>query len=223
MMGCPICEKDDSIEHYYEQVNIFGKHWMECTRCKLWFTEAPTSSQLAEHYDSPKYLHNKKPSFLRRIGEDLRFRSQRKHIEQVVGKLSGSMLDYGCGDNRLILQYKDMDAFGVRWGEWSPVRKNDLITMSHSLEHLRNPVSGLTQIRECLLNDGGILFIEVPRMKYVQKRGFSGDHITNWTPASITLLLHKTGFTLLDLQDMWYPTQLGIIRCVARKDHQNAG
>lgn len=72
----------------------------------------------------------------------------------------------------------------------------DLITLNHVFEHLADPLNALASFKRWLL-PGGLLFIEVPNIKGVQKqRGnlFHYAHVWNFAPSTLKATLALAGF-----------------------------
>lgn len=89
----------------------------------------------------------------------------------------------------------------------------DLITMTHVLEHLREPVRGLVWIRRHLA-PGGLAVIEVPNwgdlLRPLWGRRFRplelGDHISFFERATLSAALTRAG---LELEILWSAPQIG--------------
>jgi SAM-dependent methyltransferase len=73
----------------------------------------------------------------------------------------------------------------------------DLVTMSHVLEHVPDPVDYLRHIRLEWLSPRGYLLIEVPNIFGHQAMEFS--HLTAFSAASLRRLLERSSFELLAL------------------------
>lgn len=92
---------------------------------------------------------------------------------------------------------------------YSPAKhliSSDLITMSHVLEHIPNPVEFLTNLRTNSLTLGGIMFLEVPneplywlKMQMARKQRGLG-HLNYFTPASLSTTLSAAGLKVLDIR-----------------------
>ena len=78
----------------------------------------------------------------------------------------------------------------------------DVICMFHVLEHISNPVAFINNVRTCL-KPTGFIIIEVPNyfdcIKLLSpaynNAVFFRAHLSYFTPATLTVLLEKTGFT----------------------------
>jgi SAM-dependent methyltransferase len=74
----------------------------------------------------------------------------------------------------------------------------DAIAMIHLIEHLWEPVDALRKARR-LLRTGGLLLLETPnilRPKVGPRRVFSLPHNYHFSPRTLCLALHRTGFSL---------------------------
>jgi len=85
----------------------------------------------------------------------------------------------------------------------------DIITLWQVLEHLYHPTRIIEKAKK-LLNSGGLLVIAIPNFASFQATFFKQDwyhlevprHLFHYTPKSITNLLEKQGFKILDI-DFW--------------------
>ena len=68
----------------------------------------------------------------------------------------------------------------------------DLVTLMHVLEHLEHPIQVLTKIREDLLSEGGLLFIEVPN--FYAHDSYELAHLSCFTEHTLRELLWQAGF-----------------------------
>jgi 2-polyprenyl-3-methyl-5-hydroxy-6-metoxy-1,4-benzoquinol methylase len=87
--------------------------------------------------------------------------------------------------------------------------KQDIVMMINVLEHLRKPYETLKNIRELLIDDDGILIIEVPNeynvfqtianKEYKLKEWWLAPpkHINYFSPISLSNLLKKSGFEII--------------------------
>jgi 2-polyprenyl-3-methyl-5-hydroxy-6-metoxy-1,4-benzoquinol methylase len=80
----------------------------------------------------------------------------------------------------------------------------DLITMSHVLEHIPEPVEFLKDLRECTLTTDGLMFIEVPNdplywlKRQIARKQRGLGHLNYFTPESLASTLSAAGFKTLD-------------------------
>jgi len=116
---------------------------------------------------------------------------------------------------------KSMGLDGVIAGEWHAVRDTyesnslDFIILSHVLEHFESPTEVLSGLWT-LLKPEGRLFIEVPDlMRPYGKLSsfFQGAHLYTFTADTLTGMLRKTGFEVLELVH----GRFSFLRAVAKK------
>jgi len=81
--------------------------------------------------------------------------------------------------------------------------KFDLVSMSHVLEHLTDPVGELKKIRSELLNEGGKLLLEVPN--FYAHDSYELAHLACFTPHSLGEVLKQAGFKLVFLKKHGVP------------------
>ncbi|HEY5159255.1 MAG TPA: class I SAM-dependent methyltransferase [Anaerolineales bacterium] len=95
--------------------------------------------------------------------------------------------DYAINQNLKV--YSSMDEL-VQGGE----ERFDLITMSHVLEHLVDPIAYLVRLRESLLTQDGRLFIEVPNL-YAHDC-FEFSHLYSFSAHTLQQVLQQSGFQI---------------------------
>jgi 2-polyprenyl-3-methyl-5-hydroxy-6-metoxy-1,4-benzoquinol methylase len=137
-----------------------------------------------------------------------------------------SVMDIGCGcgellnalqphSSRLIgfetdtvmaahaIANRSANSIDIRNEHYSPAKHSlecDLITMSHVLEHIPEPVEFLSMLGRETLKTGGFLFLEVPNepnfwVDEQVRRGTKGlGHLNYFTRSSLEDLLKKAGF-----------------------------
>ncbi len=76
--------------------------------------------------------------------------------------------------------------------------KFDLVSMSHVLEHLTEPVEDLKRIKLELLRDGGTLLLEVPN--FYAHDSYELAHLACYTPHTLREVLKQAGFRLVFLK-----------------------
>jgi SAM-dependent methyltransferase len=174
----------------------------------------------------------------------------REYIELLgeAAHAKGRVLDVGCNSGELLSLFQEAgwEPYGieaspgpaeyarrrVRGTIWQgPVEdvlpdnlRFDLITASHVLEHLRNPVDVLSRLRGALATDGRLL-LEVPNADDVLLdwwRGFyrplcPGDHVSFFGPGNLHRLLQGQGFVIekmispLHARDFFYASLLSAV------------
>ena len=141
------------------------------------------------------------------------------------------LLDIGCGSSTFVkAAYKaGFDAFGCERSEEavriadrslpgrifrgseddliSQREKFDLLTLFHSLEHMRDPFRYLKNVRKLLRNGGGII-VQVPNSASFQAKVFGSRwygldcprHLYNYTTFSLMHLLGRAGYRIHSLR-----------------------
>jgi SAM-dependent methyltransferase len=71
----------------------------------------------------------------------------------------------------------------------------DLISMMHVLEHFKDPVETLSDLRERLLSVNGYLLLEVPNL--YEHEAFEFAHLFAFTPSTLSMVVRKAGFRVL--------------------------
>lgn len=82
-------------------------------------------------------------------------------------------------------------------------QKFDLISMIHVLEHLPDPVGMLKLIRVNLLQDSGILLLEVPN--FYAHDSYELAHLVCYTPHTLQQVLRQAGYHVFFFQRHGFP------------------
>lgn len=143
----------------------------------------------------------------------------RAYFRQKLASLKGKrFLDIGCAMGVLLeeAQKRGIEAYGVdiskdavaycrkkglRVSENFPKKKFDVVTAFQVIEHERDPVRFMNRVHT-LLKKGGLFVLATPNYggwwrRVMGKRwvGFTHpEHVTLWSPRSLTFLMEKTGF-----------------------------
>ena len=164
---------------------------------------------------------------------------ERLNREGVVNQ-SGTWLDYGCGDGHLLMGcqqvFPNMELFGTdvsRNTEKSfeslegitfipnrdiSVRKYDVISLFHVLEHAEDPIALLSTLRECL-KPGGMLLIQVPNHLANHYDLLIYDHGTFFSKETLNCVLTEAKLGFLLLSEHWIRKEITVI-CRRLNDHQ---
>jgi len=213
-VSCPVCG------------SVPARRWrsegpyqvVRCSRCGLGITWPPPSEeQLAEFYQGD-YYH-------RHGMGDAGAAGWWERSEGILGRVPAELrrvLDVGAGQGHLVaaLRARGIHADGVeplesgrhaarsRYGlslfdSWPAPEAEpyDLVTLVHSLEHVRDPLAVVTaasrQVRK-----GGFLFVDVPHagsvelLRPARRRAILAlpGHLFHFTPKSLAILIDRAGW-----------------------------
>lgn len=134
----------------------------------------------------------------------------------------GSVLDFGCGAGTLLWSFAklrgDFNLFGfdlddrelkklsaipnfkrLLVGELDKNLKFDLISMSHSLEHLTSPIETMKLLGE-MLNENGHLVIAVPDCSKDPFKLLIADHCSHFAVPTLKIFLENAGFEVVRIE-----------------------
>ncbi len=223
--ACPLCKYDRS--KLFDTREFRGESVVNrlCLNCGLVFQSPRMTSAEAEVFYTNEYrlLYEGSQEPTPRNLMDQRGRAEslvnfaRPYIHSVV-----SHLDIGCSFGLLLQRFQETyqcKAYGVEPGKAhrdlalkaglqvypslddlknSEETRFDLVSLIHVLEHLPDPVSYLTDLRETVLAHNGWLFIEVPNL-YAHD-SFEIAHLVSYSPHSLVQTLAKAGFHVLGIE-----------------------
>ena len=206
----------------FTQVESFGfpLEYFQCTDCGLIY-QSPQASQAsdpafyAETYREI-YQSSEEPTVKDLWVQEHRALSLIKILHTLRIDPPGRILDIGASTGTLLEAFKDAfssTVVGVEPGEAyrryaqgrginmyaaldelladNPPRF-DLVSLVHVLEHLPDPVGMLSTIRRELLNESGILLLEVPN--FYAHDSFELAHLACYTPHSLQAVLQQAGY-----------------------------
>jgi len=146
----------------------------------------------------------------------------RPHIASI-----GRCLDIGCSAGLILQRFKDhynCQPVGVEPGDAYRVyareqgltvypsldelerageARFDLVSMSHVLEHLPDPVGYLGHLRETLIAPAGWLLVEVPNL-YAHD-SFEAAHLLAFSPHTLRETLRRSGFDVVEFEQHGRP------------------
>lgn len=222
-MTCLLCGSDH--QHTFARVESFGYPlvYYQCDRCGLVFqSQAESQAADPEFYATTYrkiYQSKEEPTV-----KDLWVQNQRsQHLIDSLKKLGireiNAMLDIGASAGVMLQSFHEAFACkvtGVEPGEaYRAVAEEkgitvypsvdeliaadfprfDLVSMSHVLEHLPDPVGMLRQIREELLSDDGLLLLEVPN--FYAHDSYELAHLACYTPHTLKEVLRQAGYEVV--------------------------
>jgi len=185
---------------------------LRCRRCDLiYVADLPSRENLVAAYQrvhlDPYQVQHKQ-----------QWQAWMQHKELTLDRLriaapagSRRALDVGCGEGRmmLVLRQRGWEVEGLELNDVlarqarelglnvtttavehaSPAGRYQLITMSHLLEHVRQPLQVLRQVHRWI-EPGGLLVLETPLSPDFDNI----DHLYCFSPAALILALQRTGF-----------------------------
>ena len=187
----------ESLNKFYE------KHYRD-----IYKTGNPEELFLSQYFEAAKKIH----SFIGDIniknilevgsgpGGILKYFEDKKNSNVLGIDLDQRYLDYGIKNN-LNLINSTVESF-------SSNNKYDLIIVCHVLEHLKNPISLLEELKS-LLNKDGTIYIEVPSLESVKDGAYGKNlqnylhlaHVSHFTEKSIKDLINISGYKILNFND----------------------
>ncbi len=161
------------------------------------------------------------------------------------GATIGKAFQVGCSDGYTLSRFKaagwdvsgcDPSASAVDLGrrQWkieakigdfesyAPTRDEtyDLFILTHVLEHIYDPVAALKKAATMLADDG-IILVEVPLLtdpEHLIEGYFTFEHINYFSHASLTNMLHISGFEMIsEIEDDFETDQYPVQRVLAKK------
>lgn len=203
---------------------------VQCARCGLIITNpCVDSASLKKYYVNYRHKDNGKRFWLP-IENLLNFWHIRRAANINKIKPTGKILDIGCGRgieleklrkfhwdpygteyfsvSKSQLEQKGIKIFiGDVWRAGYPADFFDVVTMWHSLEHMRDPAKVIAETKR-ILKKGGILKIAVPNFdswerKLTQKDWFHLDiprHLYHFSLSSLSFILKKNGLLITDVR-----------------------
>lgn len=209
----------------FKKILHSGKYGInKCVNCNLIFTNPrPNPDEIEDLYDKAYManLESVKPILFKICAKRLLF------VEQF--KNSGRLLDVGCGNGYFlelarrrgwkisgteISEYcsnycKEEFGISVKSGEIFeanlPSNHFDIITIWHTLEHVKNPMDYLLEFNRILKTDG-LLFILIPNTRFLLNflkgwkwiaRSEITEHLYFFSNDSLEYMLQKSGFDVI--------------------------
>jgi len=227
---CPSCEsnKCETLYHYKDNIEVnqaeffFNTNEVVCKICGFIYTNPAPVESLLEQYYGAKYLYS---------GGTLDYNLENRvnYLEKVRGSRN-KLLEIGSGEGSFI---RAVSRLGIEATGMEPNKESgaiysskhidndslfDLVVSNHVLEHIVNPVEFLSQLHDCMLPKGLLIF-EVPNLHMygVYATAISHEHVSHFTPASLSYLMRRCGFEVLDLEYREVSRPLGFT-VVAQKE-----
>ncbi len=219
-MNCLLCGSQKN--NLFEQVESFGYPlvYYQCSECGLIY-QSMEESQAADVDFYAETYRRVYQSSVEPTKKDLWVQRERaKNLVLLVQTLildsPNRILDIGASAGVLLKSFQEAfgcDVVGVEPGEAYRAyaqqqgikmypsieslsaeddQRFELVTMLHVLEHLAEPVSTLEKIRRELLQDYGVLLLEVPN--FYSHESYELAHLVCYTPRTIREVLKQAGY-----------------------------
>ncbi len=223
---CPLCHHENSRHFDTCQFRGYTVHNRICANCGIVFQSPRMSTIELDEFYATEYRQvydgNEGPT-----QKDLR--TQKGRADSLLAFARDSVpgvnrhLDIGCSAGTLLMTFRDYygdQPLGVEPGDsyrayarsqglvvYSDIddlqsaaeSRCDLISMTHVLEHLANPVGYLTYLRERYLSrDDGWLLLEVPNL-YCHD-SFEIAHLVSFSAHTLRQTIQKAGFEIIKLE-----------------------
>lgn len=222
-VACNLCGSEDHRvvgtrdRHFRRLTNVL------CRDCGLVFVNPmPTEEELGEYYRSSYRRHYQAAATPRKVSVVRAFdraRSRLRLLEPVL-RPGDRVLDLGCGGGEFVAVAREagLDAVGVEpdasyaeharkshgvpvmTGRWqdAPVEDGsfDLVTLHHVLEHFRDPLGALRQVRGWL-REGGVLHLEVPDVHDPDATPYARFHVAHlhsFCRETLLMMARRVGF-----------------------------
>ena len=211
--ACPVCDSVDIVFYFKTQYKGLDLKYWKCNNCTVKFlVERMTDKSQREYYSK---AYSKVTNHANENDQNIQIMRARhfsgilkslgvtpaRHLD--VGSSVGILMEeftrefgcesYGvewCDENRRIAQEK-----GLKVTNDYPDNKFDIITLSHVLEHMNNPVTNLLQLGAFLI-DNGYIMIEVPNSE-ANMHAYLLHHPIAYNQRSLDVLFERAGFDLV--------------------------
>jgi 2-polyprenyl-3-methyl-5-hydroxy-6-metoxy-1,4-benzoquinol methylase len=208
---------DDEVNAYYKS-DVFWQSKMSTSVN----TEFPCWSDVFEQNPS---LHERHSRAIRQFNYIAKLRNFEKNTSVIDVGAGFSPFLYVCKENNLknlyaiepseeicdFLEKQGVSIAANTFEEWFDKNENkkfDLIVVSHTLEHLKDPGYFLSNISK-YLSPNGVLYIEVPHRDDRQEI-HGGLHFLFFDVTTLRLAIEKYGFQVIDVKNIRY-NFLGLI------------
>lgn len=219
-ISCPLCNSERVKD--FEKVESFGFpiQYLICQNCGFVFQNPQTSQAADPDFYQQTYRRiyqaSAEPTPKDLYQQTQRATNQAEWLKSLNFNKFSTVLDVGASSGLLLETFaREFEAkvVGVEPGDayravaeakGIPMHASletlistkpdrfDLATLMHVLEHLENPIQVLTQIREDLLGETGLLFIEVPN--FYAHDSYELAHLSCFTEHTLNELIRQAGF-----------------------------
>jgi SAM-dependent methyltransferase len=230
VLSCPLCGGKDN--RLFDRCKFHGREVVNriCLKCGLVFQSPRMTEKEAQVFYATEYRLLQEGSIdptPRNIGAQARRARALVDFTRSDHPSVIRHLDIGSSMGILLQHFKDQyhcQAVGVEPGEAHRSRAAseglkvypsldelekareasfDLVSMSHVLEHLPDPVSYLIHLRESILTPHGLLLLEVPNL--FAHDSFEVAHLFAFSPHTFQEVLRRSGFVVVKFEQHGRP------------------
>ncbi len=219
---CPLCASTSFRRFQRIASSHMYLQYHRCRNCGFVFQSPQMDDEQYRHFYAENYrlflFGQKEPP---RVDVDIQNRRASHLIDLVmeyVPDLKGQVhVDIGCGIGSLMetsrqrlgcMSYgieldRSYREYAIARGldvyktldDWMKIvnRKAMLVTLSHVLEHISDPLALISTIRECVLSPEGYLLIEVPNIYYHPT--FELPHVCAFSPYTLDAVVRWAGYS----------------------------
>jgi 2-polyprenyl-3-methyl-5-hydroxy-6-metoxy-1,4-benzoquinol methylase len=223
LSNCPICGSERTILFYHRFFLNTAVRNRLCKTCGVVFQSPRMSMSEADEFHKHQYRNIHQAGRDAIDPSEIAF--QRLRAETFLHTFSKSVLlvsnhlDIGCSGGLLMeafMEYYSCRTTGVEIDamyrpyalqqgfqvfetleELPRIARYDVISMSHVLEHIPEPVKFLRKLREDLLDPAGWLYLEVPNM-YAHDC-FEPGHLISFSSHTLVQVIQKAGYKVVKL------------------------
>ncbi|MEJ2552033.1 MAG: class I SAM-dependent methyltransferase [Anaerolineales bacterium] len=227
VVHCSLCRSGQEMHSVFAQLEDAGErlHYQICDRCGLVFQSPRMNQSALSRFYMEQYRKTVQDSE-GPTDKDLRVQAGRaRALSQFVHRDAAEIrrhLDIGSSAGALLARFRSdysCESVGIEPGEayraYAAKRKLrmypdletlerqdeaafDLVSMSHVLEHLPDPLAYLIHLRRRWIAPDGWVLIEVPNLYGHQ--AFELAHLYAYTAATLREVLRQAGFEVLRLR-----------------------
>lgn len=215
------------------QEPLFGKDFplFECPQCSVTFSIMPANFPLQDWYRRADHLYSEVEWMMPAAAPLWRFKYFFESALRL--KITGDLLDVGCGEGRFLayarkkgwngtlagldfnpeIARRSEDGLKIEVGPLdqfvknSGLKKFDVVVLFDVLEHMAEPAKAVAQIAS-LLKEKAYLCVTVPNAERIRFFGWEAfdyppHHFTRWNAKALRLIVERAGFDVLAVRTPW--------------------
>lgn len=246
MGECPLCGNSHFTHLLSNDRYFMGILTVGCNVCGLVQTNPRPSEDGINLFYQRDYrrfyqgVSDPDEKYIYEMNKKERLRDVSKYLKNTAPiNLNIDILDIGCSEGAFFIELREAGFTGVFYGiepnpkfreyasrlsyvktlsELSHMRdKVDLVVLNHVFEHFLNPDKYLKLIRD-VMNESAILYIDVPDAdEYSSIDDIHLAHVFHFTVRTLSLLVEKSGFSVISCEKYSPVSHPKSIRLLAKK------